>query len=555
MTLRHGTPLLRLSLYISVGILGVLVLAPLAMVLLRSFYPDGTFVWSGPFAVATERRLLVILANSMVLGVLVVIGATVIAAPLAFLAARTEIGQHRWLDIVVLIPFMTPPYIASMSWILFMQPRGLLEQFVPSLRVLQPLFFSLGGIVFIMSLNLFPFLYLILKNALKEIGGSLDDAAAVSGGGALYRLRRVTLPLVFSSYTMGALLVFVKTISEFGTPATLGRRVGFFVLTTEIYRFTSNWPIDFASAASLASVLLITSMVVWYLQTVISDRYRFSVVGVTGRTAGKYALWRWKVPAWLFVGFVLLCAIGIPFVTIIGTSVMGVRGFGFAAGNFTLEHYARIFSARTGANDALLTSIRLAVSASALTLVLGTLFAIVVSRTRGVLSRVTDISSLVSNTVPGVVVVVGLIFFWNSPWNPLPVYNTDRILVITYTVLFLPFTVQYVKSDLSQLGDSMFDAARVSGGSPTYTTRRILLPLIRRGMVAGFVMSFIIGVRELVGSLMIRPPGTETSATFIFRQFEQGAAQLGMAMALVTIGVTIVVLMFVKRTTGDISAG
>lgn len=252
----------RFALGLSVILLTILVLIPLALVMWRSFTPHGDFELLGPLTVVTQRNLLEVLINSLLLGVLVVLGTTLIALPLAFLAARTEIGRARWLDLVLLIPFMTPPYIGSMGWILFMQNRGLMDQFFPIFGFTRSTFFSMWGVVLVMSLHLYPFLYLILKNALREIGGSLDDAGAICGGSFFYRLRRITLPLVFSGYTMGALLVFVKTISEFGTPATLGRRVGFYVLTTEIYRFTSNWPIDFASAAALSSVLLVTSMLV-----------------------------------------------------------------------------------------------------------------------------------------------------------------------------------------------------------------------------------------------------------------------------------------------------
>jgi iron(III) transport system permease protein len=537
----------RFALGLSVVLLTILVLIPLALVMWRSFTPHGDFELLGPLTVVTQRNLLEVLTNSLLLGALVVVGTTLIALPLAFLAARTEIGRARWLDLVLLIPFMTPPYIGSMGWILFMQNRGLMDQFFPMFGFTRATFFSMWGVVLVMSLHLYPFLYLILKNALREIGGSLDDAGAICGGSFFYRLRRITLPLVFSSYTMGALLVFVKTISEFGTPATLGRRVGFYVLTTEIYRFTSNWPIDFASAAALSSVLLITSMIVWYVQSVLADRYQYSVIGVSGAPARLQPLGRWKVAAWAYVILTLLVSIGVPYFAIVGTSVMQVRGTWLVVDNLTLSHYAEIFRSGSLANRALWTSLRLAFSAAILSLLLGTFFAIVVSRTRGFFARLTDVSSLLSNTIPAIVVIVGLILLWNARWVPLRIYNTEYVLVLAYTVLFLPFTVQYVKANLSQLGTSLFDAARVTGGTPAYTFRRILLPLIRSGMVAGFIMTFIIAVRELVGSLMIRPPGTETTATYIFQQFEQGNASLGMAMALVTIGVTTIVLLAIQR--------
>lgn len=130
-----------------------------------------------------------------------------------------------------------------------------------------------------MSMHLFPFLYLLLRDALIRIGGNLEEAGAVHGAKAGYRFRRIIMPLLLSAYGMGVMLVFVKTIAEFGTPATFGRKIGYYVMTSEIHKYISSWPIDFGKATSLASVLLSVCLVIWYMQSAVSRRFTYRLVG------------------------------------------------------------------------------------------------------------------------------------------------------------------------------------------------------------------------------------------------------------------------------------
>jgi iron(III) transport system permease protein len=130
---------------------------------------------------------------------------------------------------------------------------------------------------------------------------------------------------------------------------------------------------------------------------------------------------------------------------------------------------------------------------------------------------------------------------------PLRIYNTPWIVILTYVVLFLPYTVQYVKADLIQIDASLLHAGKVFGGRPFYVFRRILLPLMLPGMLSGWMMTFTISVRELVASLMILPPNMKTTATYIFSEFEQGDISNGMAMAVVSVGVTTLVLIIINQ--------
>ncbi|MNW32301.1 putative 2-aminoethylphosphonate transport system permease protein PhnV [compost metagenome] len=536
------------SIALALLVLTFLIIVPLGMIFVQSVYPEGELDISSPFRVMLESELSGVLLDSIWLGVCVIAGTTVLALPLAWMMSSTSLGRYRFLDVIFLIPFMTPPYIGSMGWILFMQKNGYLEQLVPSASNITPAFFSFGGMVMIMSLHLFPFLYLLLKGALIQVGGSLDEAGAVHGGGFLYRFRRIIVPLLLSAFGMGAMLIFVKTIAEFGTPATFGRRIGYEVMTSEIHKYISSWPIHFGKATSLASVLLAVCLVVWYMQSLISRKYSYRLVGGKGARGTSHRLKGWAL--WLchlYVLLLLVFSVGVPYFSIIAASTMKLRGVGLAWSNFTLDYYVQLLTWGSESMNALVSSTLLSLAASTVAVILGTWFALIIGRSATRVARVTDLFSLLPNTVPGIVIVVGLILLWNSPWMPVRLYNTYGMVILTYVVLFVPYTVQYVKAGLNQLDPSLFQAGAVFGGAPFYIFRRIMLPLIFPGMLAGWMMTFTIASRELVASLLILPPSVQTSATYIFAQFEQGQVSLGMAMAVVTVGLTTAVLILIEN--------
>ncbi|WP_029191988.1 ABC transporter permease [Paenibacillus elgii] len=548
MQVRSWISIRTVGMTLALFLLAILVVVPLFFIFLTSVYPEQTLDLSAPLRTILENKLGEVFWNSIWLGICVVLGTTALALPLAWILAKTSLGRHAWLDIVLLIPFMTPPYIGSMGWILFMQKNGYMEQLLPVAEAWTPKFFSVFGMVAIMSLHLFPFLYLILRNALLQIGGSKEDAAAVHGGRFFYSFRRIVLPLLLSSYAMGALLIFVKTIAEFGTPATFGRKIGFYVLTSEIHKYISSWPIDFGKATALASVLLSTCLLLWYAQTVVTRRYTYRLVGGKGTRSKIYPLsGLTRLLAWGYVIALLVLSVGVPYFSIISASLMKLRGVGLAWSNLTLNHYAELLTWGSKSMTALLNSLGLSLAAATISVLLGTWFALTIKQSKTWPQRMTDLFSLLPNTVPGIVLVVGLILLWNAPWMPVPLYNTYGIVVLTYVVFFLPYTVQYVKANFSQLDDALFQAGQVFGGRPAYVFRRILLPLIVPGMLAGWMMTFTISVRELVASLMILPPSMETSATYIFAQFEQGKVSLGMAMAVVSVGLTTLMLLGIDR--------
>lgn len=522
------------------AIVATFAIAPLIAIVYYTFVQDGHFDVSQISRMFDNDRLWRTLGNSLLLGVFVILGTTILALPMAFIRTKTSLHKYGWLDIILTIPFMTPPYIGSMGWILFMQNNGFLQQLVPGTAWLSDAFFSLFGMVMVMSLHLFPFLYLMLKNTLLRINGSFLDAALIFGRSSLRNWLQVILPLLVSSYVLGVLLIFIKTLAEFGTPATFGSRIGFQVFTTEIHSYLSRWPVDIRMATSLSLFLLSVCLVVWYFQNLIGRKFTYSVL--SGKTPAVREIkdkWYIKFGSWFYVGIVLLLAIGIPYFSIIVTSLQKVRGDGLSAGNFSFASYQALFTSGSAGLAAFLNSIVFSIVTAVITAIIGFFIALYVKKGETKKQQMLDFFSLMPNIIPGIVFVVGLIMFWNAPWLPATIYNTKTMVVVTYCVLFLPYSVQYTKSTFSQLDQSIFQSAAIFGRNSWDMYRYIFIPLLMQGILAGMMMTFIISMRELVAGLLILPPSVETGATFIYSQFEQGNVGLGMAVAVITVAMTV----------------
>ena len=527
-----------------------LILCPLITVFEKAVIIDGRLDLYQAWRTIANAENVQTVCNSLWLGVCVVLCSTVIAVPTAYLLARTRLAAHGWLDIVFMIPFMTPPYIASMGWILFMQKRGLFQQLFPATGSWSEGFFCFGGLVLVMSLHVFPFLMTMLKNAMLNIPASLEESGAVFGAGFGLRLRRIFAPLLTGNYAIGALLVFVKTLSEYGTPYTLGRRIGFYVFTTDIHRYSTTAPIDFGRSASLSSVLICICMAMWLMQNYITGKNSYRLVSGKGSHPARTKLSvAGQIGAWLWVALVILVAVGVPYFSIIATSLIKLRGYGLAAGNFTLDHYKELLTTPK-ALASIRKSLFLAVSSATICSVIGTAVVIAVRKSKDFLKKTLEGISLLPEMLPSIVLVIGLMLFWNAIYKVIPLYNTIGIMVLAYVVLYLPYTVQYVTSAFTQINESLLEAGRTFGGTPAYVFCRVTLPMISRGIFAGWMMIFIIAFRELVTASLIAPPNTLVVSTYINREFEQGSVSLGMAMAVLCVLITTTALLVFNRFVG-----
>jgi len=535
----------RISFTILFFVLGILAVMPLLAVLIYTFFEDGTISFAAILSVLQNNNLIKTMQNSLLLGLYVIGATSLIAFPLAIIRTKTFLAKKEWLDIIFIIPFMTPPYIGSMGWILFMQKNGYYEQLFYSETPFT--FFNVAGMVFIMSMHLYPFLYLMLKNALLRMNGSFQEATLVYGRNPLLNWLRVTFPLLLSSYVMASLLIFIKTLAEFGTPATFGKRIGFDVFTTEIHAYLSLWPIDISAATSLSLVLLSVCMLIWYIQNIVSRKYTYGTH--SGKSSSSLSIKDSWFIRFIAVGYVIIIlglSIGIPYFSIIATSLLEIRGEVLTFSNLTLAHYKELFTLGSPSFQALMNSLNFAFVAATIAGVIGFCTALYIKGAKKKSQQFLDFTSLLSNIIPGIVFVVGLILFWNAGWLPKTIYNTNWMPIVTYIVLFLPYSVQYTKSALSQIHPSIHQSNAVFANNNIIVVVKVWLPLLAQGILAGWMMTFIISMRELVGSLLILPPSVETSATFIYSQFEQGDVSKGMAMAVITVLLTIICILLIE---------
>ena len=522
----------------TLAVLMVLVAFPLSFILLQAIFPQfsagslsGAF--SGVSTLLAEPQLPTMLGGTLQIATGVALVSAVIGFPLGVARGLFTLPLPRLWDLLFLIPFLTPPYIAALSWMLVLQTNGYLQQLTGI--NLNDLMFSKYGIVLVMSLSIFPVIYFAVSRSLLASGQRLALVARVHGASAGRAFWHITLPLLSPSLAAGMLLAFTLAIEEFGVPAALGTRAGVLMLTTDIEKKLADWPVDLSGASMLSIVLVAIALSAWWLQKKLTGHQ--DVTSITGKpteNSGADA-GGWLVPVVAVMGLIGFIAVILPGASMILSGVLGTLSGGVNLSNFTLSHYTALFSQQGDALSALGTSLSLALGTACITGLVGLFVSwlVVMQKIKG--RAVLDALSLMPAALPGIVVGVGLILLWNRSFWPISPYNTWMMLLLSYCCLLLPWPVRYVGSALRQLGSNLESAARVHGASAFQALRYIVLPLVSPALLAAMLMVFAIASRELVTSLLLAPAGTQTVSVFIWRQFEQGSIGQGMAMATLTL--------------------
>ncbi|MDM9627329.1 iron ABC transporter permease [Rhizobium sp. S152] len=527
--------------WLAIAGLSVIVAVPFIAIVLQGIFPDlGQGSFSGPFsalfATLGDSALIGMAGNTILLGGCVVIASALVAVPLGVIRALYRVPLAPLWDVLLLVPFMIPPYIATLGWIMTLQPRGYLEQLAGF--NLAPFLFSLFGMTMVMAFNTFPVVYFAVSRTVEAVGARYADVGRVFGATPARAFWRITLPLSAPGLVASLMLVFAAAIEEYGTPAALGRRAGFQVLVTGIDLRISDWPIDLPGAAILSILLVALSLVAFLLQRWILSRRSYQTVGGKPLARDKRPLGAYKVPVVIAFAVVSFLATGLPLLAILMTALSRTISGGLAFDNLSLDNFAAVFSNSAGAVEALGNSFSLGIGTAVITGLIGVVAAYTVVKTRMRGRIAIDIMTILPNALPGIVVAVGLILAWNMPWLPATPYNTGLILLLAYCCILLPQPVRYTVAAFQQIGDSLEAAARVSGASGATAFRRILLPLVFPSLASAMLLVFALASRELVASVVVAPVGMQTIATFIWRQFEQGSVGLGMAMAFVAILIT-----------------
>lgn len=538
----HST---RWGSYGLLGLLLILVAAPLTSVLATAVfgYRDE------PAALHTllSPDMLSVIGNTVWLSTLVVVFATLLAAPLAFLMSWSPMQRHGWIDVAVMIPFMTPPFASSMAWMDFTRIGGVATMMFGETagQFAHDFIHSVWGMALIMACEQFTFLYLILRTALSALPASTLEMGAVVGARRHQVFRRIMAPMLIGPYSLGVLIVFIRSAGEFGTPVTLGNAIGYEVLVSSIHQDVTVSPLNFSQAAATSSVLFTIGVIVWGLQ----QWFGRKDLTAGGRVARRYSVTfnpLGQLAAWLTIGAIFLVTIVIPYFSIIIGSMTVLRSQPPTLDNLTLDYFGIVLG-RASAQEALLNSASLGLVAATITAVLGLLITLVTFRKHRLSSRITDFLAVAPDTVPSIVMAVGFILLWNAPWLPVTPYGTVWILILGYVCLFLPLVVQNIKTSAGTIAPTLLSAGAVAGASKFTTFLRIQLPLLAPGIIAGWLLAFLIGFRELVMSSLVRPADMQLLSPWIMNTFDQGLRAEAMTMTL--IGVVSSTLVLVTVTT------
>ena len=538
-------------LYIVLLIMLIMILYPLAMVFLQSLFPDifegSAKGFLSPFVqVLQSEGLLQVVMNTILWGIAVTIGCVIVGVPCGFILAKTDMPGKGIIRVIYAIPYMSPPYVGALAWILFIQEKGFLEEMLAGRlpAVVQELFFSFWGLTFIMVLFLYPFTALGIEAGLRALPSNFENSARVLGANRKALLRRIVLPLLLPVILNTGLLVFLQTVSNFGVPATLGSRARYPIITAEIYNLISSWPINYPLSTALSGILVAMALAIMYFSESVLKKRDYGVI--SGR--GIYQVYTLSsLQRLLAAGFVFLlftCSVAIPFGTMILASFVKIWGGGFfSLSNYTLQNYFEVFGLNSEGLQALWISFSLGLIAPTIILFGAAFISYVLAHYKGGLAFTLNFIGFLPRSLPKVVVVVGLILAWNAPWIGIRIYNTYFMLLLAYVVLYLPDALRYGDSGMRNITRNLENSALVIGASKWRVFTKIIFPLLRPYLIASWILSFIISVRELVASILLLPPGLETTATYIFSQFEQGGLSEAMCMATVSITLTVAALL------------
>ena len=533
-------------------ILLVLVAAPLVSVLITAV--TGYRGEDSALDSFVRPEMLRVIRNTVWLSVLVVFFATFFAAPLAFFRSWTPMRRAGWVEVLVMVPFMTPPFAAAMAWMDFTRLRGVADMLLgPTLGdAARSAINSVWGMGFIMAAELFPFLYLILRNAFASIPASQLEMAQVAGASRWQQFSRVVVPAVVGPYSLGALIVFIKAAGEFGTPVTLGNAIGYEVLVSSIYQDVTIDPLNFSKAAASSSVLFTLGVMAWAIQQW-AGRGVLATGGRVARAVNLRPSRSMMALAWIYTAIVFVLCVFIPYISIILAAMTILRSKPPTPDNLTFDYFQIVLSMPSG-QEALTRSIALGAIGATTAVILALAVTVFTMRSRRWPARFSDFLAVAPDTVPGIVLAIGFILLWNSPKLPFTPYGSQLILVMAFTVLFVPMAVQNIKTSAAAMSPTLSEASAVAGATSWQTFTRVTLPMLAPGIFAGWLLAFFVGIRELVMSSLIRPTRINLLAPWIMNQFEQGHRAEAMAMTLIGVGTSTVVLVLIRWWQGRYAA-
>jgi len=490
---------------------------------------------------------------------------------LAWFVVRTDMPFRRATGALAVVPYMIPSYSLALAWLtLFKNQRigGTAGLFQYLTGIAPPDWVAYGFLptVVVLSLHYYPFVFLLISNALTSVDMSLEESAEVLGAPRSLVLRRITLPVVLPAVLSGFILTFSRAIGTFGTPYFLGSPVRFFTLPTMIY---SNIGMRFNSTANVLVLVLIlfSSILVFVSQKVVGVRRSFVTISGKGFRRKPVQLGKWRYLALAISATVVLLAAVLPLILLFWQSVMEYAGT-YSFSNFTSAFWlapagTRLTEGEPGLlrNPEILraawNSVRLSATAALVAAVLGSLIGYVVVKGRGTLvSKTIEQVSFLPYLIPSIAFGAIYLNVFIREWGPIPsLYGTFLLLVLTCVFRNLPFATRSGVSTMMQVSGELEEAAQTFGAGWFYRFRRVVFPLTIRGMIAGFSLVFMTTMRELSLIILLVTPQTRTLTTMTMRYQEQGFVQFANAITVILVVISVIGVWAMRKLGGQSQSG
>jgi iron(III) transport system permease protein len=530
-----------------IGVISLTALAvflPLGLIFYQSllnapFFMPGKTLGLGAFEfVFAESDFWEAFRNSLIIAGGMAVIAVPLGGTLAFLMVRTDLPGRHWLEPLLLIPIFVSPMVLAFGYVVSAGPVGFYSLWFKDLFGGVPWnVYSLTSIVIIAGLTHVPHVYLYSSSALKSLGSDVEEAARMSGASPFQVAKDVSLPMVTPSLLFSGVLVVFLGFEIFGLPLVLGDPEGHLVLATYLYKLTNKLgtPSYHLMAAVAVCIVAVTFPLVMLQRYLLRNAGKYiTVKGKAGRQRPlPLGSWRWAAVGvlvlWLFLTvFVPLSGIALrAFVTNWGEGVN-------LSEVLTLEHFRAVFEQPTLVRG-IFNTVLIGVIGGALAVACYTGIALATHRKPDGWSRFVDYLVLVPRAVPGL--LAGLAFLWVFLFVPFlaPLRSTIFSLWIAYTVVWLAYGMRLVSSSLLQVGPELEEAARSTGASRSQVTRDVTLPLIRYGLLASWLLVFMIFEREYSTGVYLLGPGTEVIGSLLVSLWATGGADMVAALSLINV--------------------
>jgi iron(III) transport system permease protein len=524
---------------LAAGALVMLILLPMGWLAYISVTGPRGFTLAHYARVLGDPPLQKALWNTVVLAFWSGLVALAIGAPMAWLSARTDLPGRRIIQSLIMASFVTPPFLGAFAWVMLAGPNaGYLNQLYRGLTGAEgPLLniFSMPGLIFVVAIYTFPYVYIMIANTLGLIASDLEDAAAILGAGRLQVARTITLPMVLPAILSGFILAVLQALALFGSPAILALPAGFHTVTTQMWSFF-QYPPRAELAAAFSIPLLLATALLLLVQKKLLGRRGYAAVGGKGGQRRIIRLGRWRRPALAGCLAVLACAVFLPYGILLKTAFARAWAQPMTSANFTLENWSFTFL-HSATQAAIINTLELGILTACVGAGLATLLAYVTNRKLVMGHQVLGFLAVAPVVIPGVVLAVALFVAYTRP--PFLLYGTLWILFIAYLTKEMP--VGYSQADATMRGihPELEEAGRILGAGRLRVLREITAPLARSGIIATWCFVFIGVIRELSASIILFSPNTKVMSVVIFDLKEEG--QFG---AIAVLGIFMLVMTF-----------